>query len=896
MSRLHHFLFLGFLTSCIAYALWVPRTPSARTQVAPAPVAVPTATAVQQAAAEDTAAQARISELSKREAETKQRERAASRAFDSRNNLRAAQQSFWNAVISTNWETFQALRRKAAESPHQETSCTLCDGKGHMHSCVLCRDHPGKCVTCGGTGRQFDEMCPACLGKGKCYLCFGGGKMICPFCDDGVIGLKTPPPPREMPVNCQEKGPDLAKEKQEKKEEQSQVLNTVSQFIQNGPSLQQAILEEQRRQAANLPPSLWQIKGDHMLLGFASVLVVALTVGTLARHRREAEIRALRSGYLSDGAELTKLKMPEWFVPAPDGLASDDLVPKWMEEKAPVRAGKSPVQEFLDAAPECLGHIRQALRALGRSGNEAEWQAALAQLPQHITALKERANFWEMRPVWQMSSALELLARRLADKPKDAMPSTLRTISAAADLLQTLCAPGIRPNLIIDPPIKVLAVDDDALCLRALTFALQKANLVPDTATNGVEALALATEQPYDVIFMDIQMPEMDGLTACTRIHETESNADTPVVFVTIQSDFHTRAQSTVIGGSDLMAKPFLVFELAVKALTATMRKRLELQNSSLPGRRVTGAGRGSTSPESIRVAIVTGLAEARRTETATVTEETSAVQGAGAASDAEHGFSDDAEDYLVAMRKVLEDMGLAPDETKRQERLGDLYLRVHSFATQARGAGLPLAARVGSTLEALLKKLYEKPGQATASTRNTIATALDLLDELRVPGQRQRLADNSPVHLLVVDDEPLARRAITGALQLAFEKPDNAEDGASALILAAQKPYDVIFTDVQMPGLDGFALCAQLRATATNRTTPVVFITSQDDGDTREQARRSGGNDFIAKPCLPSEITLKALTFVVRKRLRLTDQDLAASPTAQTVPPHQPGPFSAAA
>jgi CheY-like chemotaxis protein len=664
-----------------------------------------------------------------------------------------------------------------------------------------------------------------------------------------------------------------AEERQENKHRE-QVKASVSNIIVEAQALQPKLIEAEDGLIHYVPDTrpLLSRYPQHFGLGAAMTLGLILTAMLTVRFRREAEIRKLCGGYLSDGTEVASFKMPEWFAPqkATAVSASRDETPSWMSEKETAIAEKSQTEKFLELAPELLIQIRQALRALGRSGNQLEWQVALTQLPEHVTKLKEQANFWEMRPVWQMSSALELLVKRVAEKPKDATPSTLRTITAAIDLLQKLCTAGIRPNLIIDPPIKILAVDDDALCLRALTFALQKANLTPDTATNGVKALEQATKHVYDVIFMDIQMPEMDGLTACKRIHETEANADTPVVFVTIQSDFHTRAQSTAIGGSDLMAKPFLVFELAVKALTVTMRKRLQLQKATVP----SGVVPANNVSESARAKIASELVEARQVQPVVVAEAkpTTAVESDD--SETEPDFLAEAKGYLVAMRKVLEDVGLAPDEAQRQERLGDLYLRVHSFAAQAVTSGLPLAGRVASTLEALVKKLFEKPAKATAATCSTIASALDLLEELRVPGRRQRLADDSPVHLLVVDDEPLARRAIAGALQLAFDKPDNAADGTEALALAKQKSYDVIFTDVQMPGLDGFALCTELRATETNRTTPVVFITSQDDGDAREKARQSGGSDFLGKPCLPSEVTLKALTFVVRKRLHLTDRE----------------------
>jgi DNA-binding response OmpR family regulator len=153
-------------------------------------------------------------------------------------------------------------------------------------------------------------------------------------------------------------------------------------------------------------------------------------------------------------------------------------------------------------------------------------------------------------------------------------------MAAAVDLLAELCVPGVRPDLIINPPISVLAVDDDPLCLRAVVYALQKAEMTPDTAQNGELAVALAKEKSYDVVFMDILMPVMDGLKACSELHATPRNRTTPVVFVTARTDFRARTESTLVGGVDLMAKPFLMFEITVKALTFAMRKRLDLMES----------------------------------------------------------------------------------------------------------------------------------------------------------------------------------------------------------------------------------------------------------------------------------------------------------------------------
>jgi PleD family two-component response regulator len=186
--------------------------------------------------------------------------------------------------------------------------------------------------------------------------------------------------------------------------------------------------------------------------------------------------------------------------------------------------------------------------------------------------------------------------------------------------------------------------------------------------------------------------------------------------------------------------------------------------------------------------------------------------------------------------------------------------------------------------LEGLLKKLVGDPKNSTVSTLHTIGSAIDLLRELCVRGQSPDLATNPPVRILVVDDDPVIRRAIIGALQTAFERPDNADGGKAALALAAEKTFDVVFTDVQMPGMDGYTVCSKIHETVANNQTPVVFVTSCSDLESRIESDMCGGSELIAKPFLSIEITLKALTFAVRGRLQKI-KGAQASPAAASEP-----------
>ena len=199
---------------------------------------------------------------------------------------------------------------------------------------------------------------------------------------------------------------------------------------------------------------------------------------------------------------------------------------------------------------------------------------------------------------------------------------------------------------------------------------------------------------------------------------------------------------------------------------------------------------------------------------------------------------------------------------------LTDVFLRINSLISRNGSGVMHPAYQTCAALEGLFKKILQDPKHSSPSTLATVAAAVDLLGDLCVPGMKADFAINPPVHMLVVDDDLVARRVIVGALQTFFARPENVENGEAALALAVEKPFDVIFLDVQMPGMDGFEVCSKIRETVPNCATPVVFVTAHDDVETRAQMSRSGGNDLMGKPFLTSEITVKALTFALRGRL----------------------------
>ena len=241
----------------------------------------------------------------------------------------------------------------------------------------------------------------------------------------------------------------------------------------------------------------------------------------------------------------------------------------------------------------------------------------------------------------------------------------------------------------------------------------------------------------------------------------------------------------------------------------------------------------------------------------------------AGAPSSAVESFFAASPEFLASAGKTFELVRHAPDNPLRQQNLGTIHLRIQALATSAKAAELPVTSRVTAALESLLRRLHQNAKTVTSSTMQTVSNALELLAVLCRAGVEEKLRTQPPIRILVVEDEPLARRAVVGALQPAFENIDSADQGSVALLMAAQNFYDVIFTDVEMPAMNGFELCNHLRRSGLNQTTPVIFVTNHSGFTARDRAERCGGRDLIAKPFLPIEVTVRAHTVIWEARLQ---------------------------
>lgn len=111
-------------------------------------------------------------------------------------------------------------------------------------------------------------------------------------------------------------------------------------------------------------------------------------------------------------------------------------------------------------------------------------------------------------------------------------------------------------------PKSILVVDDDPHIREVIVFALENAGMATAQAEDGAQALSMYTAKPYDLIVLDINMPEMDGLELCKALRKT---SDIPILFLSSRDEEIDRILGLELGADDYLPKPFSTREMVAR-------------------------------------------------------------------------------------------------------------------------------------------------------------------------------------------------------------------------------------------------------------------------------------------------------------------------------------------
>ncbi len=127
--------------------------------------------------------------------------------------------------------------------------------------------------------------------------------------------------------------------------------------------------------------------------------------------------------------------------------------------------------------------------------------------------------------------------------------------------------------------MRVLIVEDERKISSYLKRGLNEQGYAVDTAFTGQEALDWAEAAPYDIIILDILLPEMDGLTVCRELRKR--NNRTPILMLTARDTVDDRVNGLDAGADDYLVKPFELKELLAR-LRAMSRRNNDIPKSPI--------------------------------------------------------------------------------------------------------------------------------------------------------------------------------------------------------------------------------------------------------------------------------------------------------------------------
>ena len=117
--------------------------------------------------------------------------------------------------------------------------------------------------------------------------------------------------------------------------------------------------------------------------------------------------------------------------------------------------------------------------------------------------------------------------------------------------------------------MKILVVDDEKLLVKGIKFNLENDGYEVVTGCDGMEAVELAASETPDLIVLDLMMPRLDGLEACTKIREF---SQVPIIMLTAKGETYDKVLGLELGADDYIVKPFDAKEVTAR-IKAVLRR-----------------------------------------------------------------------------------------------------------------------------------------------------------------------------------------------------------------------------------------------------------------------------------------------------------------------------------
>ena len=207
---------------------------------------------------------------------------------------------------------------------------------------------------------------------------------------------------------------------------------------------------------------------------------------------------------------------------------------------------------------------------------------------------------------------------------------------------------------------------------------------------------------------------------------------------------------------------------------------------------------------------------------------------------------------------------GLTPEECER------IFTPYYTSKQHGTGLGLAIVQSVVSDHKGRIS-VQSQPGRGTTFVIELPKNPDTLQDDQCRAGVRRKVP--SKAHLLIVDDEANTLASLSRAFRLAGHDATVCDNAGKALELAKTQPFDLILSDVVMPGKDGLTLLEELKAQGV--TAPVVMMSGQAHIEMAVRATRLGALDFLEKPISTEKLLLTVENALKLQRLESENRQL---------------------
>lgn len=410
---------------------------------------------------------------------------------------------------------------------------------------------------------------------------------------------------------------------------------------------------------------------------------------------------------------------------------------------------------------------------------------------------------------------------------------------------------------------RILIVEDDPEIRYLLDVVLGREDREVVTTDSGMEAERALEDGPFDLIILDLILPDSDGRTLLTSIRSTPRTANVPVIVISARTGTDVRQDCYAAGADVFVQKPFDPAEVE-----AQVDARLE-----------TGAG---SDPEGL-VDDTTGFLNraglSRKVDSVNEVFGLALVQLDHFASFADRWGWAEAEEAVARIGDALRSVA---DETSILGRLGGGELLMVMPELREREA-TALAQRA---LEAIRGAAVEDPeGESVRFTASigvieadpdveleqAIALARRRLFRARASGRNQvvwsETEEDTSARVLVAEDDEISATILLHRLEkegLDVARFDNGQDAYEA---ALKETPDLVILDIKMPGMDGFEVLERLRHTPTYASVPIILLTSMGSEADVVRGFDLGADDYILKPFSPVELSARVWRLLRRGR-----------------------------